>query len=91
MQYEIFKCKNNKNAYQQLQGGLRIDFDSSICIHRVFGITFLHSLTFWSCSYHLQLLKKLISKSLEHCGEGQHTKKSMYTFLLIESHTYYEI
>ncbi len=48
-----------KNAYQQLQGGLRIDFDSSICIHRVFGITFLHSLTFWSCSYHLKVLKKL--------------------------------
>ena len=80
-----------KNAYQQLQGGLRIDFDSSICIHRVFGIAFLHSLTFWSCSYHLKVLKKLISKSPQHCEEGQYTKKSMYTFIFIESHTYYEI
>ena len=32
-----------------------------------------------------------MSKFSQHCGEGRHTKKTMYTFLLFESHNSYAI
>jgi hypothetical protein len=91
MQYEIVKCKKKKMHINNCKGDCELIW---IAVYAYIGSLeshFFAFLTFWSCSYHLQLLKILISKSLQHCGKGQHTKKSMYTFLLIESHTYYEI
>ena len=82
LQYPNYQVLNKENAFQELQWGLRIDPDSSICMHRVFGITYLYTFTYWSCLCHLKLLKTLMSKFSQHCGEGRHTKNNVYISLV---------